>query len=44
MSSSRALTTLLIIYLALAFTTFLVWEKQDRFPVTGDEPHYLGFQ
>ncbi|MFC2002709.1 hypothetical protein ACFLV4_02005 [Chloroflexota bacterium] len=34
-------TLLIIIYLVLAFTTFVVWQTSERYSVTGDEPHYL---
>lgn len=34
-------TSLLLIYLFLAFITFFVWNKQSFYYITGDEPHYL---
>ena len=41
LSSRLAPVLLVAIYLGLALTTFFVWRSADRYPVTGDEPHYL---
>ena len=39
--SAFAPFALVAIYLSLALTTFWVWQSAERYPVMGDEPHYL---
>ena len=37
----RAAVALVAIFLALALVTFATWQLGKRYPVLGDEPHYL---
>ncbi len=37
----QPLVILLAIFYSLCFTTLFAWYSNDRFPATGDEPHYL---
>lgn len=41
LGKSNKCTLLVAFYLLLTFTTFVSWRMYNRFPVTGDEPHYL---
>ena len=37
----RYLLLVLLLYYIFAIFVLFAWEKQDAYPVTGDEPHYL---
>jgi len=41
LSADRAAVALVAIFLGLALVTFVTWQLGNRYPVTGDEPHYL---